>query len=250
MKRMICIFLTVLVLASFLASCGDTKSKSDKINEPRDPRNQSFGFDDYQEIYTWFSVTPDGDVPAKTEVNLGNLFSYKETYLSFVDRMINKDILLKVPTMDGEVMKPCSFENGNQPFSVFTWENFDRPQIFYWTAFEQRSYYIRIGYLTKDELAKVDGKSITEVLAVLMPDADIKNYNKESFSDLYETELALADKTVSALCAKSIEHRTYYFFVYGDLLVVIGDGEYKTEIKDDFWKKFGFKAYDEMEITR
>lgn len=144
-----------------------------------------------------------------------------EPYTRFVKKVV-ADKCFPHPMIDG---KPISYRNEegfhNIAFSVN--ELYKLPWIWYYPYVSTgENFYIKMTYLPDDIAEDPETATASEVIKALSPNSPNVNNKGKQHKDIYNKEITLADRNVTALVYEYKEDtRNTYFFVYDNLLVQI-----------------------------
>jgi hypothetical protein len=189
----------------------------------------TFHFNSYNEMIHAFQ---------KRDLNPGNYTIRElkklldEPYTRFVNQ-VTKDRSFPHPMLNGE---PITYRNAegfyNIAFSVN--ELYDLPWIWYYPYVSTgENFYIKMTYLPNDVVQDPETTPASEVIKALSPNSPNVNNKGKQHKDIYNKEITLADRNVTALVYEYKEDtRNTTFFVYGDLLVQISSD---SDVWTDEW---------------
>ena len=126
-----------------------------------------------------------------------------------------------VPNLDGKMIELRNKE-GFTNISLYASEAYGLPCIFYHPSVSTgENYYIKITYLP-DEIASQNNKVASEIIKELSPNAPNLDNLGNQHNNIYEQEITLADREVTALVYEyKNDSRNSTIFVYDDLLVEV-----------------------------
>lgn len=155
-----------------------------------------------------------------------------EPYTRFVKKVI-ADKSVPHPMIDG---KPIPYRNEegfpNITFSVH--ELYDLPWLWYYPYVSTgENFYIKMTYLPDGIAENPEATTASEVIKALSPNSPNVNNKGKQHKDIYNKEITLADRNVTALVYEYKEDtRNTTFFIYGDLLVQISSD---SDVWTDEW---------------
>ena len=177
----------------------------------------TFDFDSYKEMLKNFRKY---DISKSSYTIQDFKALMDEPYTRFVDR-VNSDRSFPQPMLDG---KPITYRNeeGFSSITFFVSELYGLPWIAYYPEVSTgENFFIKITYLP-ESIEEKNGLTASEAVKALAPNAPNVNNLGERHESIYERNLKLRDREVTALvCEYKDDRRNNTAFVYGDLLVEV-----------------------------
>ncbi len=160
----------------------------------------------------------------------------------FVAKLQSKKII--VPCLSGKVV---DFRNkeGFSNISLFASESYGLPWIFYYpNVSTEENFYIKITFLPDSVLEKQKNPTASDVIKELSPNSPNVNNLGEQHKNIYNQELKLSDREVTALIYEyKTDNRNSTIFIYDDLLVEIRSN---PEVWSTQWfSALSFDCFDE-----
>ncbi len=159
-------------------------------------------------------------------------------YQKFVDTIIASGNIF-IPYINGEEIA-IQEENGYAQVFILPYGSFKQPWLGFHCAPRNRLF-VDIMYIPEEHLSKDYIASAAAFTKNVAPDyPNLENAEShENIESVYETQLVLSDRTVTALVYKYHgDARLYYNFIYDNLLIrVVG---YRTEAPDTWFKGLSF----------
>ena len=143
-----------------------------------------------------------------------------DTFRSFVEKLRAQNI--PAPYADGSAIE-LRKEDGYSAISLFVSEAYGLPWIFYHPKVSSgENFYIKITYIPETISEKQKNPTAAEVIGALSPNAPNLNHLGESHENIYNQQIKLRDREVTALVYEyKSDKRNSTVFVYGDLLVEV-----------------------------
>lgn len=232
MKKYYCIIM-VVVLCFYMCSCyADPAQNGESVNEPR-PDYYQYDFASFDELCSFIASEAQGTcIPA---VNSGvNM----DIYLHFIDSCNQEGF--PVPYSDGIEVPLRQGEH----IAFFTHEIYGLPWIWYFITVDDVRTIVRVTRLADEYLEHADDLSCSELIRLIAPTyPNVDDYSGTSFSCVYETDLQLADRTVSAVVFQSSEYNwEYVSFVYDNYMIDIrGSTNFASS---DWLQTLSFELYE------
>ena len=215
-----------------LISGGMTNSDQDErvtVNgheEGVSPRDQAtYSFDDYQELR---QALKSGQLRKDAEE-----YGYGARYEALLDGFRNGEIALLIPHCHGE---PCPLEGHAewQKITLFTSEYFTLPWIWYYCDFDGKPIVVSVSYTDVLDPSLTEGcATFAELAARLAPD-----YAKPTKTET----VTFMGKPVEAAVYTVKDGRTYYRFLWDDMMVSVWGYDEITVPDNDFWASFSLEA--------
>lgn len=219
MKRILLIILTIILCVPAFSSCS---KEPDFEGVPATPSGEAspglyqttFHFDSYDEMIKDFRKY-DLSKSSYTIQDLVPLLG--EPYAGFVER-VKTDKSFPRPMLDGKEIEYRNKE-GFHNITFFVRELYGLPWIWYFPSVPTgENLYISVTYLPDG----VTDSSASDAIKSISPNAPNVNNLGSQHKSIYERQLTLADREVTALVIEYKEDaRNSVFFVYGDLLVSV-----------------------------
>lgn len=206
-----------LILVLSISGCMEpqvvTPTKSPSLNSTGvDLLYSAFDFENLSELQQWFT---------SEESMMEEVFT--EDFNTLIKAINDKEKVIKAPYIDNKLV---GFRNDKDlsNITLFQKELYNRPWLWYYCTINGVEYRIMLMYLSDEEINYAKQHSASEIIEYIWPGApNVFNKNEyDNYSNIYESELVLKNRTVSVLCSEAIKHeRTYKAFVYDDLLVKV-----------------------------
>ena len=213
MKKLLCVLLLTVMT---LTSCGNVATTgSTQLTGPpsmnTQPAYRAVGFDTFDELNEFFSEIND-DISA-----IGN--EYFQTFFKSVNE---KTLSLMIPYYNNEKITLRN-RDGYSNITLFPQELYLFPWIWFHCTVED--YYVTIKTTYPENLSlREDELSASQFIKQIFPDApNVDTFEShENYKSVYEKELKLKDKNVTAMIAEvKNDERITAFFIYDDMLVII-----------------------------
>ena len=161
---------------------------------------------------------------------------------AFIEKLCLQPIT--APHLNGEVIEFRN-EDGFPNIIFRSSELYGLPWIVYYPKVSTgENFYIQITYIPDDIMEKLNDPTASEVIKELAPDSsNIEHFGKYDTS-VYEREINLRDREVTALLYEyRNDSRSSIFFVYGDMLVMIRSD---MEVWNEQWfSELSFEEFEE-----
>ena len=159
-------------------------------------------------------------------------------FSKFIDALSERK---SVPLFNGQIPP----NNGGDQIVIFPTDSYSLPWIWYHCDYNDRPMVIHITY--PDEILEKDFSKFTSTSEVLReisstaPNIHNADEKKDTFKNIYEKELIIEGKTVSALITEPINayHSYYVHFYYNGVYVYIRS--YPEVFTDEFWQGFSIE---------
>lgn len=126
-----------------------------------------------------------------------------------------------LPCLDGNLIELRN-ETGFPNVVLFPSELYDLPWLWYFPACSGKNFYIQIACLPDGVLEKDSAPTASDVIKKLSPGSPNLNNLGMQHKAIYQQELKLRDRTVTALITEyKSSSRNSIAFVYGELLVIV-----------------------------
>lgn len=210
------------------------------------PDTPTFYFDSTEELLAYF--TPDvntQEIAAMTKNKRNHLKEepISEEYTELINKIAEEQAIY-VPMQNGAQI---SFRNWGEGYSNIALKpvgTYNKAWIWYFFLAEKGNNMIRIMYLDDEHIEFAKNNSCSALLKKIYPDAvNIDNYLFTfNHKKVYETEIVLADRTVSALVSEMIDsERIFVSFAYDEIYVLIQ--ALPDVITDEWFKELSFCKY-------
>lgn len=239
MKRIVFQAVVFMITVFFLLGCSSQSqmTETDSASDPLPPTPTTppvcFEMNSYTELYSWF-MTDSEDILAAHDPE-----EFRETtFLEFVTEIRNGDKQLAIPYYKGTPMS-LRRDTGFPGITVMSWDLYVRPAIWYFGEPNGQNVRIEVIWLTDTEIQTGKSASASELIRTISPNApNTDNYSSfSSYKRIYETELSLKDRTVSALVSVvKDDTRVFVAFAYNDVLVFVQAPE--ETLTTAFWADF------------
>ena len=189
----------------------------------------------YEQLLNAFSAEPSSEnIVIQNEKAL-----HGEIYQSFVDHLTNS-ATLKIPKINGSNFT-LRGQEGYSNISVMTKELYNLPWIWYHCLYESKDVTIKTSYPRLYYNNITEHMNGSEIIRAISPTApNIDNYtNYKNYKNVYLSNIALSDKTVSALVYEFADGDTTFSFGYGEILVFVTAK--KAVLSEAFWKSFSLQ---------
>lgn len=249
MKRYIAIFVVIIICFSvMLSACNTTPHSSDgtentdppkeKITIPAISKKEAFYFKSYDELKAALQ---------KSDAELSELIrkeqnDYGEIYKATMDAFENGSISVLAPCRNGY---PMGLEPrlGYAKTFITTSELYRLPWIWYRCQYDNYNIIVKVSHISVIDDAKIDDvQTYLDFLSILPFDAPTPdNYHEyPNYSNIYEKEIKLMDRTVTALVHELTDgSKKVMFYIDGALVVMTGE---EKALSDSFFSKFSLRA--------
>ena len=217
MKRILLIILAVILCA--FPSCTKEPDFYDISVIPSGEASPglyqtTFHFDSYDEMikdFRKYDITKSSYTIQVLVLMLG------EPYAGFVER-VKTDKSFPRPMQDGKEIEYRNKE-GFHNITFFVRELYSLPWIWYFPSVSTyENFYIGVTYLPEG----ITDSSASDAIKSISPNSPNVNNLGEQHKNIYERQLKLYDRTVTALVIEYKEDaRNSVFFIYGDLLILV-----------------------------
>lgn len=212
-------------------------NKGDDPNGNKGDENVSDSFSLYCDSLADLKKEAAGRLLFGDDPNGGNVLWY-----AFIKKLCLQPIT--APHLNGEVIEFRN-EDGFPNIIFRSSELYGLPWIVYYPKVSTgENFYIQITYIPDDIMEKLNDPTASEVIKELAPDSsNIEHFGKYDTS-VYEREINLRDREVTALLYEyRNDSRSSIFFVYGDMLVMIRSD---MEVWNEQWfSELSFEGFEE-----
>ena len=194
------------------------------------------------ESYSALKNTLDGSDTRGSQSIRNEQIEYGRVYQSTLRAFETQDIKVVVPYFNGNTMELRNKE-GFSNITLMTNELYNLPWIWYHCKLNDKDIDVRISYVSVLNNSRIDDtKSLLDILSIIAPDAPSpSNYhNKKGYKNIYEREIALGDRTVTAVISELNDSNeiSVNFHIDGVLVVLKAD---KEVFSDEFFASFSLK---------
>ncbi len=241
MKKYLIIIFIICIL--FCTSCSQSIGTKQgtvfttQLNMNEHNNSANITFSSYEHLYQSLSLPT--SAAHKELTSRSDEYDLGEKYTSLLSKFSSGEIELYIPTINGT---PIVMDEETGGITLFSRELYSLPWIWYRGEYNDGSVIVCITYT--DIVESVENcKTYLEVLNTIAPNAPIpNNFSKDSYTKVEEIEMTFNGSTHTALFRHATSGRTYYSFLYDNMMISIWSHSADT-LDDTFWQTFSLEPY-------